>query len=197
MSAEEVEDGPGLNSAEDTAEAGNPDDHPLDDVELDYEVDEAEDDLRKETDVARKPAPDVEDVAPGEQARDIRHEEEPGVNSLGTSGADVAGEKESENFGSISNLPDHEDDKAEPDEELEEGEVSDEDQEARKERLKPLPVCRFYSKGQCTWGTSCRFKHPGVLDKGNYSMFGDPKPILPGAEAYEGKAKNVTNTQVR
>lgn len=39
---------------------------------------------------------------------------------------------------------------------LEEGEASDEDEESRKERLKPQPVCRFYSKGQCTWGSSCR-----------------------------------------
>ena len=54
----------------------------------------------------------------------------------------------------------------EVDEELEEGEVSDEDEEARKERLKPQPVCRFYSKGACTWGSSCRFIHPGVLDTG-------------------------------
>ena len=53
-------------------------------------------------------------------------------------------------------------------EELEEGEVSDEDEEARKERLKPQPVCRFYSKGACTWGSSCRFIHPGVMDTGRY-----------------------------
>ena len=33
-------------------------------------------------------------------------------------------------------------------EELEEGELSDEDEETRKERLKPQPVCRFYNKGQ-------------------------------------------------
>ena len=55
------------------------------------------------------------------------------------------------------------------DEELEEGEVSDEDEEARKERLKPQPVCRFYSKGACTWGSSCRFIHPGVMDTGRYA----------------------------
>ena len=52
------------------------------------------------------------------------------------------------------------------DEELEEGEVSDEDEETRKERLKPPPVCRFYNKGACTWGASCRFIHPGVMDTG-------------------------------
>ena len=67
----------------------------------------------------------------------------------------------------------------EGEESLEEGEVSDEDEESRKERLKPQPVCRFYSKGQCTWGSSCRFVHPGVLDKGNYNMFAPPRPILP------------------
>jgi len=64
-------------------------------------------------------------------------------------------------------------------ESLEEGEVSDEDEETRKERLKPQPICRFYSKGQCAWGASCRFVHPGVLDKGNYNMFAPPRPILP------------------
>ena len=67
-------------------------------------------------------------------------------------------------------------------ESLEEGEVSDEDEESRKERLKPQPVCRFYSKGQCTWGSSCRFVHPGVLDKGNYNMFAPPRPILPAEQ---------------
>ena len=56
------------------------------------------------------------------------------------------------------------------DEELEEGEVSDEDEEARKERLKPQPICRFYSKGACTWGSSCRFIHPGVMDTGRYGV---------------------------
>merc|ERR1719312_1407729 len=65
-------------------------------------------------------------------------------------------------------------------EELEDGEISDEDETLKNERLEPKPVCRFFSKGQCTWGQSCRFLHPGVLDKGNYSMFAAPRPILPG-----------------
>jgi cobalamin biosynthesis protein CobT len=43
-------------------------------------------------------------------------------------------------------------------EELEEGEVSDEDEESRNARLRPQPVCRFYSKGACTWGASCRYE---------------------------------------
>lgn len=42
-------------------------------------------------------------------------------------------------------------------EELEDGEISDEDEALKTERLEPKPVCRFFSKGQCTWGQSCRF----------------------------------------
>ncbi|XP_068618337.1 zinc finger CCCH domain-containing protein 18 isoform X4 [Battus philenor] len=53
---------------------------------------------------------------------------------------------------------------------LEEGEVSDE-AERRPEENEPRPVCRFFSRGACTWGVSCRFLHPGVTDKGNYNMF--------------------------
>ncbi|XP_061390619.1 zinc finger CCCH domain-containing protein 18-like [Musca vetustissima] len=65
------------------------------------------------------------------------------------------------------------------DEELEEGEVSDED-DKRPEETEPKPVCRFYTRGQCTWGMSCRFLHPGV--KGNYTMFDlvRPVPLLQG-----------------
>lgn len=54
-------------------------------------------------------------------------------------------------------------------EELEEGEVTDED-EVRPEETEPRPVCRFFSRGQCTWGASCRFLHPGVTDKGQFSF---------------------------
>lgn len=61
--------------------------------------------------------------------------------------------------------------------ELEEGEVSDED-EARPEETEPRPVCRFFSRGQCTWGASCRFLHPGVTDKGHYTMFEVVRPTL-------------------
>lgn len=61
-------------------------------------------------------------------------------------------------------------------EELEEGEVSDED-EKRPEENEPKPVCRFYTRGQCTWGMSCRFLHPGVTDKGNYTMFDMIRPV--------------------
>lgn len=39
---------------------------------------------------------------------------------------------------------------------LEEGEVSDE-AERRPEESEPRPVCRFFSRGACTWGVSCRY----------------------------------------
>lgn len=64
-------------------------------------------------------------------------------------------------------------------EELEEGEVTDED-DVRPEETEPRPVCRFFSRGQCTWGASCRFLHPGVTDKGNYTMFEMIRPVVPG-----------------
>jgi len=28
------------------------------------------------------------------------------------------------------------------------------------------PMCRFYTRGNCTWGANCRFLHPGINDKG-------------------------------
>ncbi|KAI5716957.1 hypothetical protein M8J76_015160 [Diaphorina citri] len=61
-------------------------------------------------------------------------------------------------------------------EELEEGEVSDEG-ETRPEESEPRPICRFYSRGACTWGSSCRFLHPGVTDKGHYTMFDMIRPM--------------------
>lgn len=69
--------------------------------------------------------------------------------------------------------------KVEKKEDLEEGELTDED-DARPEETEPRPVCRFFSRGQCTWGASCRFLHPGVTDKGNYTMFDLVRPVVPG-----------------
>ncbi|KPJ07221.1 Zinc finger CCCH domain-containing protein 18 [Papilio machaon] len=63
---------------------------------------------------------------------------------------------------------------------LEEGEVSDE-AERRPEENEPRPVCRFFSRGACTWGVSCRFLHPGVTDKGNYNMFDVVRGVPTGA----------------
>ncbi|XP_031346347.1 zinc finger CCCH domain-containing protein 18 isoform X1 [Photinus pyralis] len=69
--------------------------------------------------------------------------------------------------------------KIEKKDELEEGELTDEE-DARPEETEPRPVCRFFSRGQCTWGASCRFLHPGVTDKGNYTMFDLVRPVVPG-----------------
>uniref|UniRef100_A0A8C6PPT2 Zinc finger CCCH-type containing 18 n=1 Tax=Nothobranchius furzeri TaxID=105023 RepID=A0A8C6PPT2_NOTFU len=37
---------------------------------------------------------------------------------------------------------------------------------------------RLFS-GNCTWGMNCRFIHPGVNDKGNYSLITKPDPFSP------------------
>lgn len=58
----------------------------------------------------------------------------------------------------------------------EDGELSDEEEDDSLLRQEPKTVCRFFNKGQCTWGTNCRFLHPGVSDKGNYNMFAPSKP---------------------
>ena len=121
------------------------------DVLLDYEADEPDEDHHQES--KEEPGPTLQAA---QSTSDVTEEEELNDNDDGQD-KDEKSDAES----------------------LEEGEVSDEDEESRKERLKPQPVCRFYSKGQCTWGASCRFVHPGVLDKGNYNMFAPPRPILP------------------
>lgn len=35
------------------------------------------------------------------------------------------------------------------------------------------------STGNCTWGMNCRFIHPGVNDKGNYSLITKAEPFPP------------------
>merc|ERR1711976_953164 len=107
----------------------------------------------------------------------LDYEAENPVKDSDTENADL--EPDSNKLDEEKSLDKIDDDSPSEAESLEEGEVSDEDEETRKERLKPQPICRFYSKGQCTWGASCQFVHPGVLDKGNYNMFAPPRPILP------------------
>lgn len=103
------------------------------------------------------------------------------------------GKQESEKEGctveKIDNLPQNKN----TEEELEEGEVSDED-EKRPEETEPKPVCRFYTRGQCTWGMSCRFLHPGVTDKGNYTMFDlvRPVPLPPSASTVGNRGSNYS-----
>jgi len=157
----------------------------LKEVELDYEADEAEDRVETPTprDDTPTPTPRKEvhtPTTPGskEERGELAEGELPSsplpdvstdiISSPAAEGElDADGEEKGE--GEI-----------ESGEELEDGEISDEDETLKNERLEPKPVCRFFSKGQCTWGQSCRFLHPGVLDKGNYSMFAAPRPILPG-----------------
>ena len=46
----------------------------------------------------------------------------------------------------------------------------DEDEDGDK-NSKSNQICKYFYKGQCTWGSHCRFIHPGSVDKGNYDMF--------------------------
>lgn len=50
-------------------------------------------------------------------------------------------------------------------------------------KAQPKSVCRFFHKGQCTWGLNCRFIHPGINDKGNYNMFSAPPRRLSSNQA--------------
>jgi len=60
------------------------------------------------------------------------------------------------------------------DDECEDGEIKDPGGK------KPFvrPICRFFMRGNCTWGMNCRFLHPGINDKGNYTML-DPQQQPP------------------
>ncbi|XP_013791169.1 zinc finger CCCH domain-containing protein 18-like [Limulus polyphemus] len=81
---------------------------------------------------------------------------------------------ETKNNGEKSEKVEAEDDgEVSDDDDLEEGEVK----ESCNRKAQPRPICRFFNKGQCTWGTSCRFVHPGINDKGNYNMFDPPRPV--------------------
>ncbi|XP_028813870.1 zinc finger CCCH domain-containing protein 18 isoform X2 [Denticeps clupeoides] len=75
--------------------------------------------------------------------------------------------------------------KEEDDGEIDEGEIDDDDLEEGEvkdpmdRKIRPRPICRFFMKGNCTWGMNCRFIHPGVNDKGNYSLISKPDPFSP------------------
>jgi nuclear protein NHN1 len=56
----------------------------------------------------------------------------------------------------------------------EEGEIND--GEKVKKAFIPRVLCKYYQRGKCTWGRTCKFLHPGVNDTGNYTFleFQDP-----------------------
>ena len=171
----------------------------LKDVELDYEAEEAEDQVETPTPRGENDTPGLEprteadtpDTADrqdegqeegqeGDKSEEARDEDSISQTSLpdvdvstdlinspaqaGELGEDLEdGEEKDDDDGEV--LDDKKEDELEEGEELEDGEISDEDEALKNERLEPKPVCRFFSKGQCTWGASCRFLHPGVLDK--------------------------------
>lgn len=143
----------------------------LKEVELDYEADEAEEVPVTPREESTPTPVDTEKKQDGEDGEDGETPSSPRTSNLQTD--DICSP------GGVGETVE-EDGELEEGEELEDGEISDEDEALKTERLEPKPVCRFFSKGQCTWGQSCRFLHPGVLDKGNYSMFAAPRPILPG-----------------
>lgn len=144
----------------------------LKEVELDYEADEAEE-VAVTPREENTPTP-VQDTNKKGEEEGAEEEDAETPSSPRTSNLNNV------SSGEVKDPGEEDDGELEEGEELEDGEISDEDEALKTERLEPKPVCRFFSKGQCTWGQSCRFLHPGVLDKGNYSMFAAPRPILPG-----------------
>ena len=170
----------------------------LKDVELDYEAEEAEDQVETPTpgadndtpgfearteidtpDAADKKEDETEEGQEEGEGDKLEAREEDSISQTSLPDVDVstdlinspaqAGEL-GEDLEDGEEKDDEEDDEKKEDEleegeELEDGEISDEDEALKNERLGPKPVCRFFSKGQCTWGASCRFLHPGVLDK--------------------------------
>ena len=48
----------------------------------------------------------------------------------------------------------------------EDGEIND--GEKTKKAFVPRVLCKYYQRGKCTWGRTCKFLHPGVNDTGRY-----------------------------
>lgn len=165
----------------------------LKEVELDYEADEA-DDVRGDTPTPRGASSPLRNTDAKSDERSLRS---PAADldegELERSSSAIGDSLDDRDLSKVSAPAESEEEEGE---ELEDGEISDEDETLRNERNEPKPVCRFYSKGQCTWGSSCRFLHPGVLDKGNYSMFATPRPILPGEPQEEQEEEQVQVSEV-
>lgn len=58
----------------------------------------------------------------------------------------------------------------------EEGEIND--GEKSKKTFIPRVLCKYYQRGKCTWGRTCKFLHPGVNDTGNYTFLEFEDPTL-------------------
>ncbi|XP_034734205.1 zinc finger CCCH domain-containing protein 18 isoform X2 [Etheostoma cragini] len=89
--------------------------------------------------------------------------------------------------------------KDEDDGEIDEGEIDDDDLEEGEvkdpsdRKIRPRPICRFFIKGNCTWGMNCRFIHPGVNDKGNYSLISKPDLFSPNGAPPGGPHPLIPN----
>ncbi|KAF3689276.1 Zinc finger CCCH domain-containing protein 18 [Channa argus] len=89
--------------------------------------------------------------------------------------------------------------KDEDDGEIDEGEIDDDDLEEGEvkdpsdRKIRPRPICRFFIKGNCTWGMNCRFIHPGVNDKGNYSLISKPDLFSPNGAPPGGPHPLMSN----
>ncbi|KAM9510085.1 zinc finger CCCH domain-containing protein 18-like isoform 2-T2 [Guaruba guarouba] len=141
----------------------------LDEHELDYdeEVPEEPSAAAVEEDGEKAAGEDDEE----EEKGDVAHEDEKKSSSKSDDEKDVQDplkEKKKDDDGEV-------DDGEIDDDDLEEGEVKD----PSDRKVRPRPTCRFFMKGHCTWGMNCRFIHPGVNDKGNYSLISKPEPFSP------------------
>ncbi|XP_021075958.1 zinc finger CCCH domain-containing protein 18 isoform X4 [Mus pahari] len=165
----------------------------LDEHELDYDEE-----------VPEEPAPAAQEEE-AEKAGAEEEEAEKGEGAPGEEGkpdAQSVGEQEPTEAAKEKKKEDDDgeiDDGEIDDDDLEEGEVKD----PSDRKVRPRPTCRFFMKdvvtplstllppipnsiplrgqvkGNCTWGMNCRFIHPGVNDKGNYSLITKAEPFPP------------------
>ncbi|KAM5263291.1 zinc finger CCCH domain-containing protein 18 isoform 2-T2 [Ctenodactylus gundi] len=164
----------------------------LDEHELDYdeEVPEEPTPACPEDETEKAGAEEDEEKGEGAPAEEAR----PGSQSAGEK-EPLEATKEKKKEDDDGEIDDGEID----DDDLEEGEVKD----PSDRKVRPRPTCRFFMKdvvtplstllppipnsiplrgqvkGNCTWGMNCRFIHPGVNDKGNYSLITKAEPFPP------------------
>uniref|UniRef100_A0A9J8D5H4 Zinc finger CCCH-type containing 18 n=1 Tax=Cyprinus carpio carpio TaxID=630221 RepID=A0A9J8D5H4_CYPCA len=141
-------------------------------------------DLKDESSVSRdldEHELDYDEEVPEEPSAAAPEEDEGEKGPAGEDGEDE--EEDDEERGRRDSFRDKK--KEEDDGEIDEGEIDDDDLEEGEvkdpmdRKIRPRPICRFFMKGNCTWGMICRFIHPGVNDKGNYSLISKPDPFSP------------------